>query len=409
MRRRTMRQPGMTATPAKRTAGAARAGFTVLEVMLAMGIFVVGFAAVASLLPAAITLQKQAVEDVTADQVARHAEATLRARPILLSELVNVTGGGTNYPYPSPVNTGDVPDQPGLWALPIVSRANGNRHLLEKWSVADRSYPSNLAEVSERSYFWVPMVLRVRNSTPPQPDDFVIYVLILRPQEGQYAELSPGGSAKYIYTFDSTDFNLINNINPGGMPYANRGEDPPSPFRDSHDLINPRPFISIGNNYAPEAPWVPKICAIRTVIRQGTDGTKLSFHRNNIPYNLVQIDNAGNQFSGANQPRPVAEGYSTYENLKIRPTDLIIDQWGKVHTVVTAHEEEVTLNGAIRCPQNWFDNTTGLLQSDHTIWIWYAVPPARPKSAGASYSNYVLSPGRSALVKVVPVQGVVIR
>ncbi|MCC7203717.1 MAG: hypothetical protein IT441_01445, partial [Phycisphaeraceae bacterium] len=99
MRRRMTRQTGPMATPARRTVGAARVGFTVLEVMLAMGIFVVGFAAVVSLLPAAITLQRQAVEDVTADQVARQAEATLRARPMTVTEL---NGIQSNYIQPVP-------------------------------------------------------------------------------------------------------------------------------------------------------------------------------------------------------------------------------------------------------------------------------------------------------------------
>lgn len=384
MRRRMTRQTGPMATPARRTVGAARVGFTVLEVMLAMGIFVVGFAAVVSLLPAAITLQRQAVEDVTADQVARQAEATLRARPMTVTEL---NGIQSNYIQPVP--------------------GGGAAYLLNRWSVNDRSYPSNLAEPSERTYFWVPMVRRLRGDVgqPASPEDFMVYVLILRPQEGVYNELSSGGNARYFYKHDPAQ-TIITGV-PSINPYANRGfpEEPASPFRNGNKLIN----VNATNPLAPEAPWVPKVCMIQVRADKDTDGTKLTFHENGQPYNLVEMDGTGMLFSGGLPARPVKDGYRNYENLKIRPTDLIIDQWGKTHTVVTANEEQITLNDAIRCPQSWFDPTTGLLAADHSVWIWYAVPPARPKSPGANYANYVLSPGRSALVKVVTVQGAVIR
>lgn len=52
-----------------------RRAFTLLEVLLAIGIFVIGFVAVASMFPVAAVMQKNTVADVTGQQFAR----TLRA------------------------------------------------------------------------------------------------------------------------------------------------------------------------------------------------------------------------------------------------------------------------------------------------------------------------------------------
>src|SRR5688572_8239180 len=53
--------------------------FTLMEVLIAIGIFAIGMVAVAAVFPTAIFLQKQTITDATSQQVARNAAAVLQA------------------------------------------------------------------------------------------------------------------------------------------------------------------------------------------------------------------------------------------------------------------------------------------------------------------------------------------
>jgi len=64
-----------------------RLGFTLIEVLFAIGIFAIGFAAVAAVFPVAIMMQKRTFDRLNAEQAARNAEAMMRGSSLHQSVL----------------------------------------------------------------------------------------------------------------------------------------------------------------------------------------------------------------------------------------------------------------------------------------------------------------------------------
>lgn len=167
-----------------------RPGFTMLEVLITMGIFAVGFVAVAAIFPTAILLQKKTVEDVVAQQVARNAQAVLEARGITagaaitadlwlqLDEAESGTTWDTDqrvHPLPSDVLT----NHP---AAPAIGTPPG-----QQWLLPDRSYPSSSSPVEARKVFWVPLVRDPTAVAGVNAGEVIVYAFIIqRSTDGRY-------------------------------------------------------------------------------------------------------------------------------------------------------------------------------------------------------------------------------
>jgi len=164
-------------------------GFSLIEVLIAMGIFAVGFIAVAAMFPAAIILQRQTVTDVESQLVARNAKAIVRAKLLTFrpngqgADLGERTGefGSTNIGWLSP-----------LWDL--AKRGTRGNTLDTRWSLSDRSYPSFIDDADDRRYYWVPL-LRNGGLAPAKADgtpaqvakgsgDFTVVVFVLKREQG---------------------------------------------------------------------------------------------------------------------------------------------------------------------------------------------------------------------------------
>ena len=58
-------------------------GFTLLEVLMAMGVFAIGFVFIAAIFPVAALLQKEAVDTINGQQASRNTQAVLQSIPVL--------------------------------------------------------------------------------------------------------------------------------------------------------------------------------------------------------------------------------------------------------------------------------------------------------------------------------------
>lgn len=126
--------------------GQFRGGFTLVEVLIAFGIFAIGMIAVASLFPVAALLQKETFDDVVGKHAAESAKAIVLAKglefdqpptPSELSNYYSIAGANDSH------------------AVPLFQV---NTILEDRFTIWDRSYPSFNPTIESRDLFWVPFI-----------------------------------------------------------------------------------------------------------------------------------------------------------------------------------------------------------------------------------------------------------
>ncbi len=147
-----------------RPGGRASRGFSLVELMIAIGIFAIGAIAVASIFPVAILLQKQTMADTTARTFAENARAMVLARGFLGSSL-----SGVNDTTPT------VASVPGAVA---------------GWERADRSYRSGI-DLASRKFFWVPLFFD--NNPNASEREWLVYLFVVNRKSN--ADYSQSGAA----------------------------------------------------------------------------------------------------------------------------------------------------------------------------------------------------------------------
>jgi len=151
-----------------------RPGYTLMEVLVALGIFVVGFTAAASIFPVAALLQKRTLADVEGRVVARNAENLLRGRGLTYDESDNTTDLYNYYPA-VPSTTFDEVKPFGTTSTPSTLDIEG---LLDEWTISDRGYPTTVLDVADRDFVWFPLV-RDANSNSAAPD-WTFYLFLMQ-------------------------------------------------------------------------------------------------------------------------------------------------------------------------------------------------------------------------------------
>ncbi len=186
-------------------------GFSLVEVLIAMGIFAVGFVAVAAMFPAGAMLQKETVAAVESQLVARNAAAIMRSTRITFNE-----AGLANADLDK--NSG----QPGNLE-PIATMATvKNAKLKTRWTLGDRGYPTAQQTTNDRKYYWLPFIHRhsqevdtadpskKKYSPAVEAGDFNLMVFVLRREGGMKYEHKAGG--------------LLNGTSPAGLVWANTAD-----------------------------------------------------------------------------------------------------------------------------------------------------------------------------------------
>lgn len=146
------------------------AGFSMMEVLVAIGIFALGFVAVAAIFPSAALMQRGTAEDVQARHMQRNAEAIIKGMAASGSELEDALEDGYDD------------DETTVKPFPPSSLEDGNPSAL--WNLNARSFPTHIINPTRRSTYWVPL----RRNANPEEDEYEwrIYVFVLNRQSGNY-------------------------------------------------------------------------------------------------------------------------------------------------------------------------------------------------------------------------------
>jgi|GEM_PF-3072721 len=173
-----------------------RRGFTLNEILIALGVFAVGMIAVASLLPAAAILQRETADEVSMQNASDSAQAIVEA----VWPGIESSGDLANYHTLFGANFQD--------AVPLS--AINTSLLTDKLSAFMRSYPTSQIDysgsvpiVADCDLFWVPFLQDINGD-----ENSPIWVLRL-------FMLQPDSRANYLYT-PPDNTSLIANYNDSG-------------------------------------------------------------------------------------------------------------------------------------------------------------------------------------------------
>lgn len=161
-----------------------RRAFTILEMMLAIGIFAIGMAAVAAIFPAAAMMQRQTMTAITSDTVASNADAMLATEPLPESGIESLAGSNWDTDFL-------------LHPIQDTSTTLAG----ETWTLSDRAYPSgNLIPDSEaRDYYWIPLAQNINVNIGLKDWDLHLAILKNRSSEDDY-DTGPAGPKGGPYT-----------------------------------------------------------------------------------------------------------------------------------------------------------------------------------------------------------------
>ncbi len=192
-------------------------GFNLIELLIALGIFAIGFVSAAAIFPTAIMLQKQTVDAIESEQAARNIEWLLRGRPFTFD--------------PGSPATGDLEDHytdltAGGNPLTDVSEVAAAK-LNTKWTSADRSYPRASTEATKGKFFWYPLI-QDANGDPTSPDWRVFAFIVDANSDETEPTPIPNTAAS---------FNSFNTITLGGGITASDIFDIGDKFLDNNGFI----------------------------------------------------------------------------------------------------------------------------------------------------------------------------
>jgi len=251
-------QPRRCLRPAQRIEGPGiRAGFSLLEVLVSLGIFAVGLIAVSAVFPTAITIQRETVRELDGRRVAQNAKATILAivrsdTTVLgddnepwgeVSYLDPATGSLKNYfsaalgasaANPNPVMPMiDLPSNPDpmLETPPAAAFLDAPASFHGLFNLDTRSYPKNFhatdsgndVSALRRDYYWYPLIQATDLTTTPKW--FMTLFVMHRsgtqapPEVRRSLKVIPNGNRiefnPWLFT-DNTGTNVSNDNDNGG-------------------------------------------------------------------------------------------------------------------------------------------------------------------------------------------------
>ena len=154
------------------------AGFTLVEILISLGIFLIGMTAIVSLFPAAAILQRETAQEVISEMAAQSAAGIIEA---------------TELTY-DPPGAGRTAANLNFYHTTAGSTNTSVSSITGLYPYTDRSYPTGLVnglDVSNCDLHWVPFIQDI-NGDPANPN-WVVRLFVL--DADSRAEYTPGNAA----------------------------------------------------------------------------------------------------------------------------------------------------------------------------------------------------------------------
>jgi prepilin-type N-terminal cleavage/methylation domain-containing protein len=185
-------------------------GFTLTEVLVGMAVFVIGFAAVAAILPIGMRLQRQTQSEMLSRTVARQAESTILATPISNEDIAVAYFNASGFSSGTPVSNIDDSTTDLSPIHDVVDQSESSQPFI--WPLSSRIYPSsysfppagmdNEGGITNSNtfdpnqlgkYIWIPMA-RDRDSSSQGQDWQVLVFVLKRSDDASYPDGVYGNS-----------------------------------------------------------------------------------------------------------------------------------------------------------------------------------------------------------------------
>ncbi len=176
----------MRHTPRNTPVAPARRGFSLMEVLVALGIFALGFAAVAALLPAGALLQRRTADDIQSRHVERNAQSIIEQTQLTYDATIGDQGTELEFYYYGPDYGGEWPVNAARSELRPFNGASPHS-LADFWSLDTRSFRSAIVDPIQRSVYWVPLI-RDANGDETGPAWQIIVFVLDRDDNKTYTE-----------------------------------------------------------------------------------------------------------------------------------------------------------------------------------------------------------------------------
>ncbi len=156
-----------------------RAGFTLAEVLISIGVFAIGMIAVASLFPVGALLQKETADDILAKQASTNARATIEAIGLTYLQGDPDTDLGMYHPNPASGNNVVMPVGAGPGPFGAVTPTT----FFDRFPLDSRSFPTTEAVWNDRDQF-VFFFVRDSGGSPASPS-WQGFILVVDREDGQ--------------------------------------------------------------------------------------------------------------------------------------------------------------------------------------------------------------------------------